>query len=757
MERRCVAVRGTVQGVGFRPYIYRLAEKLELAGFVRNRSGDVQIEVEGETPKLEQFLDEIANRPPAVARIDEISWKPAAPLGATDFEIEESDGDAGAVNVTPDIATCDACLAELFDPSDRRYCYPFLNCAHCGPRLTIQTGAPYDRERTTMAAFAMCEACRTEYQDPADRRFHAQPIACPVCGPKLTALDSAGSAIATDDVVTLAAEMLRAGKIVAIKGLGGYHLAGDARNSEAVKRLRQRKLREEKPLAVMVENLATGLQLCEIDEREAELLNSRQRPIVLLRKKVEFALAADVAPGNPFIGVMLASTPLHYLILRELGDVPLVMTSGNRSDEPIAIDEEDAVTRLTGIADAFITHNRPIFVRCDDSVTRIIAGEESPVRRSRGYAPQSIAMPVKCDAPILAVGGQMKVTFGVALSDRAVLSHHIGDLSELQACEAFERDIALYEQLFSTKPGCIAHDLHPDYFSTQYAVRRAAKDNIPCMGIQHHHAHIASCMAENGLTDPVIGVAFDGTGFGEDGAIWGGEFLVADYREFRRAAHLRYIGLPGGERAIREPWRTAIAHLTDADAVCDGLDRRIPESSRRFVRGMLEKGVNSPVTSSAGRLFDAIACLLGVRDTVSYEGQAAVELEWLASQCENDDASYSFDISAENGMFVIDTRPVLREIAEDIRHKIKNCTIARCFHRGMVDMVVDVCSRIRATCGIATVALSGGVFMNALLTTEVAQRLSANGFAVYRHRVVPANDGGLALGQLAIAAARISE
>lgn len=768
-ERRAIAVQGVVQGVGFRPFVYTLATRLALRGFVRNRSGGVWIEVEGDTPALDHFLHELADRPPPLAQIEQLAWEPQPVRGEESFRIESSEASGGPVFVGPDVATCRDCLAELFDPADRRYRYPFLNCTNCGPRLTIITGAPYDRPRTTMAGFAMCPACRAEYEDPRNRRFHAQPTCCPACGPRLTLRDARGAALAVEDPLRQFTAMLLAGKIGALKGLGGYHLACDATIATAVAELRQRKHRDEKPFAVMVQNAAVAAELAEVSDAERQLLESPRRPIVLLRSRRDTPLAAGVAPGNPFVGIMLPYTPLHHLLLSEAAGRPLVMTSGNRSDEPIAYEDDDALARLQGIADVFLTHDRPIHVRCDDSVTRIIpeasaAGtrsEEQPIRRSRGYAPQPLLLPFECPRPILAVGGQLKGTFALGRGRHAFLSHHLGDLDHYEAFRAFEKDIALYEQLFAVIPGVIAHDLHPDYASTRHVQQRLAlarRDvmyagtQIAAMGVQHHHAHVASCMAENGLTSPVIGVAFDGTGYGSDGAIWGGEFLVGTYHGFRRAAHLRYVGMPGGDQAIREPWRMALAHLHDANLSGTPLQERIDRESQRVLGQMLERRLQTPLTSSAGRLFDAVASLAGVRDRVTFEGQAAMELEWLTADVP-EDGVYPFDYeNREEDVTEVDTRPLIRSVVQDVRRGVSAAMIARRFHSSLVEMIAEICGRLRRQTGLLDVALSGGVFLNVVLTREVSARLADEGFHVYRHRRVPPNDGGLSLGQLAIAA-----
>jgi hydrogenase maturation protein HypF len=755
MERRAIAVDGVVQGVGFRPFVYGLAARLQLCGFVQNRTGGVWIEVEGDAPSLDRFLCELTGSAPSLAQIQQVSWEPRAPQGDGRFRIEHSAaGAAGAVFISPDTATCADCLAELLDPSDRRYRYPFLNCTNCGPRLTIVTGAPYDRERTTMTSFVMCAACRAEYEDPANRRFHAQPTACPVCGPWLEAQQSDGTRIETPPPLEAFVAALRAGRIGAVKGLGGYHLACVARSETAVAELRRRKHRDEKPFALMVRDVAAAEALCEVLPAERDLLVSPRRPIVLLRKRPGAAVAESVAPRNPCLGVMLPYTPLHHLLLRALDGIPLVMTSGNQSDEPIAHDDRDAQERLAGIADVFLTHNRPIHVRCDDSVTRVVDGGELPLRRSRGYAPQAVPLPMPCAQPVLAVGGQLKATFALGRERQAFLSHHLGDLDHYAAYRAFVKDVALYEQLFAFRPALVAHDLHPDYASTRYARERQEREGLRCLAVQHHHAHLAGCMAENGLDEPVLGVAFDGTGYGTDGAVWGGEFLVGDYRGFRRAAHLRYVGMPGGEQAIREPWRMAVAHLADAGATVPQLKRRLPPAALWTAAKMLERRLNTPWTSSAGRLFDAVASLAGVRDRVSHEGQAAMELEWLAMGVTAAEA-YPFDVAEarEDEPLVIDTRPLIWAVAADVRGGEDAARIARRFHTTVLEMIVMVCERLRRATGLEAVVLSGGVFMNALLTYEVSERLKTAGFRVYRHRLVPPNDGGLSLGQLAVAAA----
>ena len=732
--RRSIAVTGVVQGVGFRPYVHSLASRLGLSGFVRNRAGGVIIEVEGAADALDRFVSELRGRPPPLARIEELSCEERQPRGDAGFRIDASESrPGGTAFISPDVATCPDCLRELDDPGDRRHRYPFLNCTNCGPRLTIVTGAPYDRERTTMAAFAMCADCRREYDDPRDRRFHAQPTCCPRCGPSLRVLDARALPVDAPAPVAYAARALLEGRIGAIKGLGGYHLACDARSERAVVALRARKSREEKPFAMMVADLAAAEALAHVSGAERELLLSPARPIVLLRRLAGAPVAPSVAPRDPLLGIMLPYTPLHHLLLRETR-APLVMTSGNRSDEPIAHEDADAFDRLQGIADFFLAHDRPIHTRCDDSVVRVVGGRPLPIRRSRGSAPMPSSLPVPLREPTLALGGQLKSVFALAEGRRAFLSHHLGDLDHPAALRAWEQSIARYRELCRIEPRHLVHDLHPDYASTRWAEEQA----LPRIAVQHHHAHFASCLAENGLTGPAIGVCFDGTGYGLDGTIWGGEFLVGDLRRVERAAHLLAVPMPGGEQAIREPWRMAVSYLRAAgeDVEADGVLLR-----------MLERGVSCPLTSSMGRLFDAAAAIAGLRGRVSYEGQRAIELEWLATGA---DGEPPYPVELDDG--VVDTRPLIRALARDAREGLAAARIARRFHSSVVELIARTCLWLRRRGAPDSVALSGGVFMNAILLEEASQRLSGLGFRVLRHRLVPPNDGGLALGQLAAAA-----
>ena len=730
------------------------------------------IEVEGADGALDQFAADLIAHAPAPSRIEQCTSQSVPARGDTTFEIDASDlsADHGAApRIPPDAAACADCERELFDPSNRRYRYPFITCAVCGPRLTIITGAPYDRERTTMAAFAMCAACRAEYQDPRDRRFHAESIACAACGPRVRLAGRAANGIDGDPFEALAAS-LAAGGIAAIKGIGGYHLACDASNSAAVSELRRRKHRDEKPFAVMFASLDEIEAVCEIGGEERDLLASPARPILLVRRaerarRVEGAHApcAGTAPRSGVIGAMLPSTPVHHLLMRAAAR-PLVMTSGNRSDEPIAIDDEDALARLALIADVFLTNDRPIRVRCDDGVSRVAGGRELPIRRSRGQAPRPLRLPAACGVPVLAVGGHLKNTFALARGYDAFVSHHIGDLDEYSAHAAFRGDIALYEQLFGISPRVIAHDLHPDYESTHYAVERARHEGLDTLAVQHHHAHVASCMAEHGLIEPVIGVAFDGSGYGGDHTVWGGEFLVGDAREVRRAGHLRTVPLPGGEQAVTEPWRMAVSHLLDAGEAVDGMAPEPGSGGTRQLRligRMIEQGVNAPLTSSAGRLFDAVAAIAGLRARMSFEGQAAMELEALAAgeaDCGYPHAISGGDLATGNNhpgrISVLDTRPMIRAAAADARRGAGAAAIARRFHAGLAAAVCAMCSRLRAETGLADVVLTGGVFLNAVLTLECERQLTVKGFRVFRHHIVPPNDGGLSFGQLYIAAAQ---
>jgi hydrogenase maturation protein HypF len=750
-DRRKITVQGVVQGVGFRPFVYGLAHRLGLDGIVRNDPTGVVIDVEGDPHCLESFLQALVDEAPPLARVEGMCAE-EQPIGHyRTFAIEPSETQHDTrVFIAADVAPCAACLQEFYDPSDRRYHYPFLNCTNCGPRFTIINAVPYDRERTTLARFPMCMVCQAEYADPRDRRFHAQPTACPRCGPRLWVTDSQGTEISEKDPVSFIGVRVQEGNIIAVKGLGGYHLVCDALQNDVVRRLRQRKQREAKPLAVMVENLAAAQRLCVVSAVEAEILVSARRPIVLLRKRPDCPLAEAVAPLRRDLGVMLPYTPLHHRLLRQAAR-PLVMTSGNRAEEPLAYHDDDAVRRLAGIADYFLIHDRPIHTRCDDSVTRIVCNQEVPLRRSRGYVPLPIRLPQSCTIPLLACGGHLKNTFCLAQGEYAFLSHHIGDLQDYSTYQAFIESIDHFKRLFDIRPQAVAYDLHPGYRSSQYAL---ALPDLHHIAVQHHHAHIASCMAENGCEGPVIGVAWDGSGYGTDGRIWGGEFLVASYTHFERLAHLQEVPLPGGEQAIRQPWRMAAAYLYriygEAMASLDlELMRSIEPRTWQVMRQMLARGLNAPLTSSAGRLFDAVAALIGLRYEAQYEGQAAVELEMLAD--ERPVEGYSFGLDASLQPLVVNTEGIIRGVVADLLNGAPASLMAAKFHATLVEVIRSVCGHIRQLTKLRQVALSGGVFQNTLLLTGVIAGLQHDGFTVYSHHLAPPNDGGLCLGQAAVA------
>lgn len=729
---------GIVQGVGFRPHVYGLAARLGLAGFVANDSRGVTVEVEGLPEALDNFERELRTHPPPQAAIDGWEAETAAATGAESFEIRDSAAVAGeSTPVSPDLATCPECLAELFDAANRRYRYPFLNCTNCGPRFTIVRDVPYDRPLTTMAAFRMCPACEREYHDPANRRFHAQPNACPECGPRL-AFHPGG--LGGEAALERAMALLEAGAIVAIKGIGGFHLACDARNEAAVAELRRRKGRVDKPFALMARDVAAVQRYARVEAAEARLLASRERPIVLLRRLPGVALVEGVAPGQARLGFFLPYSPLHHLLV---GGEPLVMTSGNRSDEPIARGNEEALERLRGLADGFLLHDREIHVVCDDSVVRLFEGREMPVRRSRGYAPLPVALGGE-GRQVLAVGGELKATFCLTRGGRAYMSQHIGDMENIETLEAFERAFHQMRALFRVEPEAVACDLHPGYLSTRWAREFAASRSLPLVAVQHHHAHVTSLMAESGEGGPVIGVAFDGTGYGTDGAIWGGEFLLAEYSRFERLAHLKYVPLPGGDAGVKRPYRMALTHLRAAGIEWqEDLPCVAPASA--VERAVIARGLHVVNTSSMGRLFDAVASLLGLRQVVNYEAQGAMELEAAAESAGAVANGYGFDCSQA----AIDPAPVWRALTADLRRGEPVPAMAARFHLGVAQMVAQVCLQARGRTGVETVALTGGVFQNAVLLGMAVGLLRNAGFRVLVHRVVPANDGGLALGQAA--------
>lgn len=773
-----VRVSGIVQGVGFRPFVYGLAKRLNLHGWVRNTSNGVEILIDGSMGSIDQFVQSLSAEKPPLAKIDtvDLTRVELSNIEYSVFEIRESAAISGAYQpISPDTAVCADCERELFDPSDRRYLYPFINCTNCGPRFTIIKDIPYDRPNTTMADFPLCDDCRDEYENPLDRRFHAQPVACPTCGPFVTLRESRAnlpdSKISTIEYRTSAIlkirRLLREGRIVAIKGLGGFHLACDARNIYAVEELRHRKGRIGKPFALMAANLETVKSICNVNDEEANLLTSREKPIVLLEKKRE-ANYISVAPGMDTLGFMLPYTPLHHMLLnqtdpilaREPAPSVLVMTSGNFSEEPIAIENEEALERLSPLADAFLLHDRPIHVRCDDSVLRV-ESQKSQVtalstfdlrpstvflRRSRGYAPYPVQLPFSMK-PTLAVGGELKNTFCLARDGYAFLSHHIGDMENVETYASFEQGIQHLSHIFRVQPELMAYDLHPNYFTTHYAQRSTF--DVQRIPVQHHHAHIASCMADNGLENKkVIGLSFDGTGYGTDGAIWGGEVMLASYADFERIAHLEYLPLPGGDSAIRHPWRIALgyAHALGLDITDLSFLQKIDRQAITIVQQQVDKNLNAPLTSSMGRLFDAVASLSGVRSDVTYEAQAAIEMEVLSKPFIASAEMYPYAIGE-----TIQLKDLLQAIVHDIHAGEPAGMIGAKFHKTIAQISMDICRQTRERSGLNEVALSGGVWQNQILLDLVRDGLEKEGFVVYFHKQVPTNDGGLALGQAVIA------
>jgi hydrogenase maturation protein HypF len=766
-----IHITGIVQGVGFRPFVYGLAMHYGLRGWVVNTSAGVDIEVDGPTDVLGRFVSDLKTAAPPLSHIDTLSAIDTAPNGFTEFSIRHSVAREGDFQpISPDIAICDDCLREMRDPNDRRYRYPFINCTNCGPRFTIIKDIPYDRPLTTMAQFEMCPDCAAEYADPLNRRFHAQPVACPQCGPRVWLVTQEAGGKRHDgirntrDTIEEARRLLRDGKIIAVKGLGGFHLACDATNDEAVAELRRRKGRVDKPFALMAADVESIESYGVVTPEERALLESRQRPIVLLNQRTNHPtdkpISPHVAPGQMTLGFMLPYTPLHYLLFSDQRSAvrgqPLVMTSGNLSEEPIATDHEEALTRLAALADAFLLHDRDIHVRCDDSVVRVFGERELPIRRSRGYAPFPVKLPFEAK-PTLAVGAELKNTFCVTRGEYAFLSHHIGDMENYETLRSFEDGVAHFERLFRIKPEVMAYDLHPNYLATRYALERAERDGIRAIGVQHHHAHIAACMAENGLSGerPVIGVALDGTGYGTDGAIWGGEFLIADYRGFDRAAHLAYVPLPGGDAATHNVYRVALSYLRHAGI--EWTDDLAPVQAARSIERaaiakQIESGLNAPPTSSMGRLFDAVASMAGVRQSVNYEGQAAIEFEAMGGGVETGSWTLRVEVGrAADGSRIIETAPLIRSAVEDVRAGVPASIISARFHNSLAAMVCEVCVAIRDERSLNEVALSGGVWQNVTLLRKTLDLLRDEGFTVYTHRSVPPNDGGLALGQAIIA------
>jgi hydrogenase maturation protein HypF len=759
LRRAQVRVQGTVQGVGFRPYVHRLASELGLAGYVLNDSRGVLLEIEGSTHAVGAFLGRLGPEAPPLAVLESVTVSGREPTGDGAFEIRPSPhGERADVPVTPDSATCDDCLRELLDPSDRRYRYPFINCTNCGPRFTIVRGVPYDRPLTTMAGFQMCDECRAEYEDPGDRRFHAQPNACPRCGPSLSLLDGAGRVVErAHAALSCAVDALSGGAIVAIKGLGGYHVACRADDEAAVGALRARKHREDKPFALMVGSVAEAEALVELGDLGRELLSAHERPIVLARRRGDAAAARAVAPGALELGVMLPYSPLHHLLLRDFGGAALVMTSGNVSDEPIAYRDEDARQRLGAIADLLLVHDRPIETRTDDSVVRVVAGPRPLfVRRSRGYVPGGLTLPGGTPRPLLACGAELKNTFCLARGERAWVGHHIGDLENYETLLSFTEGIAHFERLFAVAPEVVAHDLHPEYLSTKYAFDRAG---VELIGVQHHHAHLAACLAEHDERATAVGAIFDGSGYGTDGVVWGGELLVGDVGDFTRAGHLRAVRLAGGERAIREPWRLACAWMMDAFGAEDlaapaSLAGRVPEQSWRAVCGLVRSGMASPLTTSMGRLFDAVAALCGVRATINYEGQAAIELEAACDPHER--GRYPLELEPLDAKLVIDPRELIRRVCADVAAGVGAGVIASRFHAAVASVTVDACCALASASSTDVVVLSGGVFLNRRLLESACAGLETRGLRVLTPERLPIGDGGISYGQAAVAAARMA-
>ncbi|HEQ60467.1 MAG TPA: carbamoyltransferase HypF [Firmicutes bacterium] len=752
--RRKLSVRGVVQGVGFRPFVFNLACQCGLAGNVYNEAAGVYIEIEGFPDALDEFTRRLQGEPPPLARIQEVRSEEIPATGESGFEILLSrDTRARSTLIPPDIATCAACRRELFDPGDRRYRYPFINCTHCGPRFTIVQGIPYDRPLTTMSVFPMCPDCAAEYENPRDRRFHAQPNACPRCGPQLQLVNSEMRPIPVEDSITEAAQWLHEGKTLALKGMGGFHLACSALDSDAVKRLRVRKRRIQKPFAIMLQDLAMARGLCLVSDEEARLLQSYAAPVVLLRKRPDCPVAESVAPNLEELGVMLPYTPLHLLLLDAV-KIPLVMTSANFSEEPIAYRESEDRKTIVSLSDAVLLHNRVIHIRCDDSVSRIWRGRERLVRRSRGYTPLPLVLSLRAKRPILACGALLKNTFCLVKEDQFLLSHHIGDLENLETLRSFEEGIQHFETLFRCRPEVVVCDLHPDYLSTRYAEKRAGERLLM---LQHHKAHVAACMADNNDFAPVIGVAWDGLGYGEDGKIWGGEFFVGDLSELKRVAHLSEGPQPGGDTATREPWRMALSHLHSAFGAgwrdtLEGVMAPWPKRPVALVESMLAQNINLPRTTSVGRLFDAVAALVLGIETITYEGEAAIYLEALSRRASDLDKSYPFSIIHRNGHLQVAPEEVFQRVLRDLKAGVSRSEIGYRFHRGLAETIVAVAGRLREEHRLSRVALSGGVFQNTLLSDLTVSLLEEAAFQVLTHSQVPTNDGGIALGQAAWAA-----
>jgi hydrogenase maturation protein HypF len=751
--RKNILIKGIVQGVGFRPFIHKLVKNYNLSGWVLNSNQGVEIEIEGKTEEINSFVNAIKEKLPPLAKIEKIEVSQLPLVGYKEFSIKKSivKEEDSFVLVSPDISICEDCLQELFEPHNRRFRYPFINCTNCGPRFTIIKDIPYDRKKTTMDNFKMCSLCQNEYDDIEDRRYHAQPNACADCGPQVSLYQNKRK-IEGIDPIEKAVKLLKEGKIGAIKGLGGFHLACDATNNKAVARLRRLKNREAKPFALMSFSLEKITQYCKVGDKEKEWLVDRARPIVLLKKREDSVISTSVAPGNNYLGVMLPYTPLHYLLLKD-NFTALIMTSGNITDQPIIADNLEALDKLDGIVDFFLTYDRDIFNRCDDSVVKIINDDNVFFRRSRGYVPHPIILDFKLKE-VLALGGELKSTIGFSKENYIFLSQYLGDLKSVETLEFFKESITSFKKMFKAKPEIIACDLHPDYLSTQYAEEMKVKKGFKIVKVQHHHAHIVSCMAENNVKEKVIGVAYDGTGYGDDGNVWGGEFLLCDLKKYSRAGHLKYYPLPGGDKAIVEPWRMTYSYLYSiygpkAKTLDIDFNQRMDCNSLSIIEKMIDKNINSPLTSSCGRLFDAISSLIGIKDEISYEGQAAMELESFCSSGITE--GYKFRTYKEEEKFIIDPQEIFINIIKDLKKGLDKKIIAAKFHNTVAEFTVDLCGKIRENTGINGITLSGGVFQNKYLTEKVIFSLEDKGFKVYIQRKVPPNDGGISLGQAVVA------
>lgn len=760
-----VIVSGIVQGVGFRPFVYTLAFRHGLNGFVRNNGAQAEIEIQGPQSSISAFLDDLPLQLPHMAVIAKIDMKEISTISDTTFKIIESTGQSKELSfVPPDTAVCSHCLAELFDSSDRRFRYPFINCTNCGPRFTIIKSLPYDRGTTTMAPFRMCQLCRQEYEHPGNRRFHAQPNACPDCGPSLCWMSDSVTAYA-DEALAGALNALAAGSIIAVKGIGGFHLICDATNKSAIQKLRRRKHRAKKPLAIMFSNLEAVNSYCRFTEEEKTELSHWSRPVVLLEKKSDCRLPDELAPGSNRLGVMLPCAPLHYLMLADFGK-PLVATSGNCSEDPIVIDNDDARVKLAALADGFLLHDRQIHSRYDDSIVQFVGPHRTVMRRARGLAPLPVQLPFTANRSVLAVGGHLKNTFCLIRGDQAFVSQHIGDLGNIESEGHFRATLDIYKKLFDVEPELIAHDLHPDYISTEIARSFAKAKNLPVFSVQHHHAHIAACMIEHGLTGSVIGIAWDGTGYGDDGTLWGGEFLLCTAKDFKRIAHFNQTPMPGGSQAIKQPWRMTLGYifsdaLVASDLYSNFFEELIIQHGRKaveMVSKQIAAGFNSPLTSSAGRLFDAVSALLGICEKVDYEGQAAIELEVLAHKAwsgrfieQSANRHYACEIVANKPPFIINVGALLTAVYRDRQNTVPLPLIALRFHQALSCIILDVCRRIRSLSASDTVCLSGGVFQNRLLLSLSNELLINDGFKTYFPKQLPANDGGLSFGQAVVA------